>query len=390
MEYFEHFSYAIKQAAEEVLPNMARKKKQDWMTDEILELMEARRQTKRCSDEYNVLNKKIRRKCRFEKEAFYQEQCQELEQLEKVNPQKMHDKVRQVTERKNSVATGCIEAKDGTIIMEQKQILHRWQEYIKDLFADNRGKNENVRKKGGNPIMKGEIMKALKNTAVGKATGPDEISIEMVSALEDFGIERLTCLANKIYDEGSFPADMCKSIFITLPKKPGATKCELHRTISLMSQLTKLILRIFLDRLHGRTVGEVAEEQYGFTADKGTRNAIFVLRMMTERAIEMRKDVFVCYIDYAKAFDRVRHEQLFEILEPLDLDGQDLTVIKNLYWDQQAAVRLNGIVTEYIEIQQGVRQGCVLSPRHILSLHRNDHAEHQRSRGNESWSSKPD
>ena len=85
----------------------------------------------------------------------------------------------------------CIEAKDGTIIMEQKQILHRWQEYIKDLFADNRGEKENVQKKGGNPVMKEEIIKALKNMAVGKATGPDEIPIEMVSALEDCGIDRL-------------------------------------------------------------------------------------------------------------------------------------------------------------------------------------------------------
>ena len=81
---------------------------------------------------------------------------------------------------------------------------------------------------------------------------------------------------------------MCKSVFITLPKKPGATKCELYRTISLMSQLTKVILRVLLNRLRARIASEFAEEQYGFTPDKGTRNAIFVLRMRGERAVEQK------------------------------------------------------------------------------------------------------
>ena len=63
-----------------------------------------------------------------------------------------------------------------------------------------------------------------------------------------------------------------------------------------------------------------------------------------------------------QAFDRVQHGPLFEMLESLDLDGQDVELMKNLYWDQQAAVRVNSIMSEYVEIERGVRQGCVLSP----------------------------
>ena len=86
----------------------------------------------------------------------------------------------------------------------------------------------------------------------------------------------------------------------------------------------------------------MAEEQYGFTPDKGTRNAVFVLKMLAERAVEMQKDVYMCFIDHIKAFDRVRHGPLVEMLQSLYLDGQDVELIKNLYWDQQASVRLNG------------------------------------------------
>ena len=84
--------------------------------------------------------------------------------------------------------------------------------------------------------------------------------------------------------------------------------------------------------------------------------------MLAERCIEMQKDLYLCFIDYSKAFDKVRHEKLFNILEHLDIDGKDLRVIRNLYWDQSAAVRIGGELSEYTLIKRGVRQGCVMSP----------------------------
>ena len=84
--------------------------------------------------------------------------------------------------------------------------------------------------------------------------------------------------------------------------------------------------------------------------------------MLAERCIEMQKDLYLCFIDYSKVFYKVRHEKLFNILEHLDIDGKDLRVIRNLYWDQSAAVRMGGELSEYKLIKRGVRQGCVISP----------------------------
>ena len=78
--------------------------------------------------------------------------------------------------------------------------------------------------------------------------------------------------------------------------------------------------------------------------------------------MEVRKDLFICFIDYSKAFDKVRHGELFNILEGLDIDGKDLRIIRNLYWNQSATVRIEGEFSEYKQIKRGVRQGCVLSP----------------------------
>ena len=91
-----------------------------------------------------------------------------------------------------------------------------------------------------------------------------------------------------------------------------------------MSHMTKVTLKILLQRMSGRTKGEISEEQFGFMPDKGTRNAIFTLRMITEICVEMQKDVYICFIDYAKAFDKVQHETLYEVLQELDINGNDL------------------------------------------------------------------
>ena len=123
----------------------------------------------------------------------------------------------------------------------------------------------------------------------GKATGVDGISVEVSITLEKFGIEQLTKFANKLYDAGTFPEDLAKSIFIALPHTDGATECELHRTIRLTSHVTKILLRVILLRARIKVRQEISEEQYGFMDDRGTLNAIFVMRVMAERQLNCRK-----------------------------------------------------------------------------------------------------
>ena len=121
-------------------------------------------------------------------------------------------------------------------------------------------------------------------------------------------------------------------MFITLPKNPGAIDCEFHRTNSLMSHVIKIILRVIMARTTNKIKDQISNLQYGFVKDVGTRNAIFILRMLCERSIEMQQNLYLCFIDYTKAFDKVKHQNLIEILESLDIDGKDLRLITNLYW----------------------------------------------------------
>lgn len=94
----------------------------------------------------------------------------------------------------------------------------------------------------------------------------------------------------------------------------------------------------------------------------GTREALFSLQVLFQRCRDVNSDIYACFIDYQKAFDRVQHTKMIQILEGLGLNKKDLRIIVNLYWNQTASVRVNNESTEAVKIMRGVRQGCVLSP----------------------------
>ena len=81
--------------------------------------------------------------------------------------------------------------------------------------------------------------------------------------------------------------------------------------------VTKLLLRIIMMRVRNKINPEIAEEQCGFVEGKGTTNAIFILRTLIERALEIQKDVFLCFLDYTKAFDRVHHDEIMKELKKI-------------------------------------------------------------------------
>ena len=86
------------------------------------------------------------------------------------------------------------------------------------------------------------------------------------------------------------------------------------------------------------------------------------IRLICEIHLEVQKDVYICFLDYEKPFNRVRHEPLMQCLSEIGVDGKDIQIIRNLYWDQTASVRIMNELSEEMCIQRGVRQGCVASP----------------------------
>ena len=183
----------------------------------------------------------------------------------------------------------------------------------------------------GPTIMREEVGAAIDDMKAGKAVGGDGVAAEILQALGDFAIDQLTSLLRQIYETGNIVHAMCESIFVALPKDEGTLECSKHRTLSIMNQITKILLRIILKRIIARLRSQISDEQFGFVARKGNNNVLFSLRVLSERALEVQKDVCVCFVDYEKAFDKVKHVDLFNMLKAADLDGKDVQLMRNLY-----------------------------------------------------------
>jgi len=126
----------------------------------------------------------------------------------------------------------------------------------------------------------------------------------------------------------------------------------------------KLLLAIVNKRLENKIDGYLNDTQFGFRANRGTRDATALFKVIMQRALTMNRKLYICFVDYEKAFDKVSHNKIVGLLKRVNADREDLQLISKLYWHQSTNIRINNRVTEALcGIQRGVRQGCPLSPR---------------------------
>ena len=99
-----------------------------------------------------------------------------------------------------------------------------------------------------------------------------------------------------------------------------------------------------------------------FRKGRGTRDQIANIRWIIKKAREFQKNIYFCFIDYAKAFDYVDHNKLWKILKEMGIPDHLTCLLRNLYAGQEAIVRTGHGTADWFQIGKGVRQGCILSP----------------------------
>ena len=107
---------------------------------------------------------------------------------------------------------------------------------------------------------------------------------------------------------------------------------------------------------------ELPDLQAGFRKGRGTKDQIANIRWIIEKARDFQKNIYFCFIDYAKAFDCVDHNKLWIILKNMGIPDHLTWLLSNLYADQEATVRTGHGTTDWFLIGKGVPQGCILSP----------------------------
>ena len=127
-----------------------------------------------------------------------------------------------------------------------------------------------------------------------------------------------------------------------------------YRTIALISHASKLMLKILQARLQQYVNRELPDVQAGFRKGTGTRDQIANIRWIMENAREFQKKIYFCFIDYAKAFDRVDHNKLWKILQEVGIPDHLICLLRNLYAGQEATVRTGHGTTGWFQIGKGV------------------------------------
>ena len=107
---------------------------------------------------------------------------------------------------------------------------------------------------------------------------------------------------------------------------------------------------------------ELPDVQAGFRKVRGTRDQIANIHWFIKKGREFQKNIYFCFIDYAKAFDCVDHNKLWEILKEMGIPDHLTCLLRNLYAGQGATVRTGHGTTHWFQIGKTVRQGCILSP----------------------------
>ena len=169
-------------------------------------------------------------------------------------------------------------------------------------------------------------------------------------------------ICQQIWKTEQWPQVWKRSVFIPIPKKGNPKECSNYRTIALISHASKVMLKILQARLQQYVNRELLDVQAGFGKGRGTRDQIASIHWIIEKAREFQKNIYFCFINYAKDFDCVDHNKLWKILKEMGISDHLTCLLRNLYAGQEATVQSGQGTADLFKIGKGVHQGWILSP----------------------------
>ena len=220
---------------------------------------------------------------------------------------------------------GTIKDGNGKDLTEGEIIKKRRQEYTEQLYR--KGLNDLDNHDGVVTHLEPDILEckvrwALGSITMNKASGGDGIPVELFQILKDDSVKVLHSICQQIWKTQQWPQDWKRSVFIPIPKKGNAKECPNYHIIALISHASKVRLKILQARLQQYVNRELPDVQAGFRKRRGflkKKDQIANIRWIIEKARLPEKNIYFCFIDYAKALNCVDHNKLWTILKELGI-----------------------------------------------------------------------
>lgn len=266
--------------------------------------------------------------------------------------------------------------KTGKEKTQSEEILEIIKEYYETLYSND---EEEIQEEQFNTehntntdikltILNEEIEWAVKNTKEGKAGGSDGITIEHIKAGGSTIVNALNKLFNKCLEEAKVPEEWLISKLVLLKKKGSGKEIKNYRPLSLLQISYKLFTKIIINRMDSIFNIQLNQNQAGFRAGFSTLDHIHVVNEVIDKAVSYNFKVCLVFIDYEKAFDRIKTKAILEVLLHYGIPQVYINIFKYIYENSKAKVNVNGQQETEIKINRGVKQGDTSSPKLFIMV----------------------
>lgn len=215
-----------------------------------------------------------------------------------------------------------------------------------------------------------EVLGTIKGLKSGKSPGPDGFTSTYYKTFQDILVAPLTRALNSLSSPRQVPTDFL-SAHITVIHKNGKdpAECPSYSPISLLNLDLKLLSKILANRLKPLLSSLIGPDQVGFMPGREARDNIIKALLLTHAAHSRGIEGLLLSMDAEKAFDRISWDYMLAVCRHVGLGTHMMAWITALYQNPFARIKLNGVLSDRVQIANGTRQGCPLSPLlFILSL----------------------
>ena len=355
----------VLKTASEVLPPR-KQPKAHWMTSETMTAIEKRKEVRQrhgdSSVQYKVAKAESKKLVKRDKRNDLNDQLDRLANL--TLTKQFFMATRKLKTNKNNISWG-LKDKDGNILTTKEQIQERWASFYEDLYSCDSNKETMIINYKDEleilMIIEEEIRAAIKQLNSGKSSGMDEMLAEFFKYGGEELIKMLKHLFNRILQTNEVPENFKKALIVVLYKKDDRAECKNYRPISLLSHTYKLFMTIIGKRISKDLYSSFSTSQAAYQPGRNTLEQIFAIERLFERSTEFNTPIHAVFIDFSKAFDSIKLDKLWNMLDKTCINKNYINLLKKTYEGSQAMIKTDLGITRIIQIKKGIKQGDVLS-----------------------------
>ena len=365
----------------EVLGERGRRKNTEHLSNETKKLLKERGEIKKKPStdgnriEYSRINGLVRQSCKKDDNSWAARAVEELEEAAKQGQQReVWQKIRSLTNKRTNRAV-AVRDKDGSLIPDPEAQSHRWAEYFEELLtpaaesvdfslldSEEQLLSFEYLSEDDEPPSMFEIEEAVKKLKNYKSSGIDEISNEQLKYGAPGILPWLRDLFESVWRSEDVPSDWRKGIITIIPKKGDLTYCNNNRGITLRSTASKLFQIVLLRRLSVGLEKLLRENQCGFRRNRSCIDQLYSLHCIIHNCIEFNVPLYINFIDFKAAFDSINRDFIWKAFEHYGLPTKYINVFKAFFRETESAVRVNGELTRWFNVESGTGQGDVQGP----------------------------